>query len=103
MQCIGSFALRFTCGAEQLLKHRVSVEDDILCGLSTVIHIQHPVPWFEAAHRYTLTNPELKNAVFNLTFKAMESFAEKHPEQMRRIVEKCLKNKALRLHRRCGN
>ncbi len=75
-------------------------EQDFICGLAAVIHIWHPLPKFDGATNRKLTSPELRDVVFHLVWKAVEAYAELHPDEMERIVQKCLANKARRLLRR---
>jgi DNA gyrase subunit B len=83
--------------------HSGFIDDDITCGLAAVLSIWHPSPEFEGCARYRLMNPELERAVYKVTLEAFAIFAKAHPDQMRRIVEKCLKNRELRLHRQYGD
>ncbi|MBX3086808.1 MAG: hypothetical protein KF716_34565 [Anaerolineae bacterium] len=76
------------------------IEDDIVCGLAAVLNIWHPTPEFAGSARYELMNSELEDAIYQITRDALEAFSIEHPDQMQRIIEKCLQNKALRLHRR---
>jgi DNA gyrase subunit B len=78
------------------------ITDDISCGLTAVLSIRHPEPQFEGSARYRLMNSELEGTVYSLIRDALEAFAEANPDQMRRIVEKCIANKQLRLRRRYG-
>jgi DNA gyrase/topoisomerase IV subunit B len=52
--------------------------------------------------RQKLINPEIQNPIWDLTQEAFKTFAESHPDEMQRIIEKCLANKAQREQRRYG-
>jgi DNA gyrase/topoisomerase IV subunit B len=67
------------------------------------MNIRYAYPEFTSAIKYSLLNPEIGEAVVTLTRRMMEEFAEQHPEDMRRIAEKCLANRERRLHRQHGD
>jgi DNA gyrase subunit B len=77
-------------------------KEHLLGGLAGVINIWHPHPHYESQSHIRLVNPELEDAVFQLTKTTFEAFTANHPDEMWRIVEKCLANKAQREQRRYG-
>jgi len=82
--------------------HYGFTDEDSICGLSAVLNMQHPKPESCNSRYYILANSELEDALSTLVEQAIEAFAVAHPDQIQRLVEKCLANKALRLQRRYG-
>lgn len=76
--------------------------DHLMDGLTVVFNIWHTYPSFESQINVKLINPETEHAAYDMTDGMFEDFATQHPNEMRRIIEKCLANKARREQRRYG-
>jgi DNA gyrase subunit B len=89
-----------TAEPEAVLGVHGFTDDDCTSGLAAVLSIQHPKPETCNSIYYVLANTELEDAVLGLVHDAIDEFANGYPDQMKRIIEKCAANKALRFQRR---
>lgn len=66
---------------------------DIITGLVSAVSVYHiELQTLNGA----VTNRDLEEAAFELTVNTIGQYAEQHPDQMQRIIEKCLANKRTR-------
>jgi len=63
--------------------------DDVREGLAAVISVKLPNPQFEGQTKAKLGNPEIKNIVEQATYEGLTMFLEEHPQEARKIMEKC--------------
>ena len=73
----------------ELLKDQVFSGDDVREGLTAVISVKLPSPQFEGQTKARLGNPEIKNIVEQVTYEGLNYFLEEHPQDAKKIVEKC--------------
>ncbi len=59
-------------------------------GLTAVIGVKLTHPQFEGQTKTKLGNPEIRNQVETVVAEAVQIYLEDHPQDARRIVEKCL-------------
>jgi len=64
--------------------------EDVREGLMSIIAIKIREPQFEGQTKAKLGNPEARVAVDQIMSKAFRDFLEKNPEDVKRILEKCL-------------
>jgi DNA gyrase subunit B len=64
--------------------------DDIREGLTAVISVKLTEPQFEGQTKARLGNPELKSLVESVVGEGLSLFLEEHPQDAKRIMEKCL-------------
>ncbi len=64
--------------------------DDIREGLTAVVSVKLRNPQFEGQTKQKLGNPEVKPQVENVVFEYLKTYLEEHPQDSRRIIEKCL-------------
>jgi len=64
--------------------------DDIREGLTAVISVKLTEPQFEGQTKARLGNPELKSLVESVVGEGLSLFLEEHPQDAKRIIEKCL-------------
>jgi len=76
------------------------VDNDLSNGLTAVVAIKHPDIQLSSQFRPELINPEVKDVVYKVALETLEDFANTHPDDMRRIVERCLTNRGVREKRR---
>jgi len=75
-------------------------EADFVQGLTSIITIIHPDVQLKGFTIAKLLNPEVKDVVHKVVLETIEAFANAHPDEMRRIVERCLANRDVREKRR---
>ncbi len=80
--------------------HHDFVDNDLSNGLTAVVAIKHPDIQLSSQFRPELLNPEARDVVYKIVMETLEDFANTYPDDMRRIVERCLANRALREQRR---
>jgi len=56
-------------------------------GLTAVVSLRHPNPWFESQTSVKLTNKEVRGMVASAISGAFVECLEKHPDQAQRIVD----------------
>ncbi|MCL0091990.1 DNA topoisomerase (ATP-hydrolyzing) subunit B [Dehalococcoidales bacterium] len=64
--------------------------DDVREGLSTIISVKLPEPQFEGQTKAKLGNPEVKSIVESVVGEGLSLYLEEHPDEAKRIIEKCL-------------
>jgi len=64
--------------------------DDVREGLMVIVSVKIREPQFEGQTKAKLGNPEARVAVDQVMSKAFRDFLEKNPEDVKRIIEKCL-------------
>jgi DNA gyrase subunit B len=63
--------------------------EDVREGLTAVISVRLPEPQFEGQTKGKLGNAEIKTVVEQLIGQHLEFYLEEHPNDARRIIEKC--------------
>ena len=63
--------------------------EDTREGLTAVISVKVTDPQFEGQTKNKLGNPEVRNQVETAVAKALQIFLEDHPQDSRRIIDKC--------------
>jgi DNA gyrase subunit B len=66
------------------------VGDDIREGLTAVISVKLPEPQFEGQTKAKLGNPEIKSMVESAVGEGLSLYLEEHPDEAKKIIEKCL-------------
>jgi DNA gyrase subunit B len=66
------------------------VGDDVREGLTAVISVKITEPQFEGQTKAKLGNPEVKGTVESAVGEGLSLYFEEHPDDFKRIVEKCL-------------
>jgi DNA gyrase subunit B len=64
--------------------------DDVREGLLSVVSVKVKDPQFEGQTKGRLGNPEVKGAVEQIVGRALNEFLEDHPDDAKRMLEKCL-------------
>jgi len=64
--------------------------DDIREGLTAVISVKLPEPQFEGQTKAKLGNPEIKSMVESAVGEGLSLYLEEHPDEAKKIIEKCL-------------
>ncbi len=64
--------------------------EDVREGLMTIVSVKIREPQFEGQTKSKLGNPEARTAVEQVMSKAFRDFLEKNPDDVKRILEKCL-------------
>jgi len=64
--------------------------DDIREGLTAVISVKLTEPQFEGQTKAKLGNPEIKGVVESAVGEGLSLYFEEHPDDLKRIIEKCL-------------
>ena len=64
--------------------------DDIREGLTAVISVKLTEPQFEGQTKAKLGNPEVKSLVESVVGEGLSLFLEEHPQDAKRIMEKCI-------------
>lgn len=65
------------------------VGDDVREGLTAIISVKLTEPQFEGQTKAKLGNLEVKNVVENVLGEGLSLYLEEHPDDARRIIEKC--------------
>ena len=65
-------------------------------GLTAVISVKLTDPQFEGQTKGKLGNPEVRNQVESVLGEALQIYLEDHPQDSRRIIEKCLTSQRAR-------
>ncbi|MDP2931392.1 MAG: DNA gyrase subunit B, partial [Chloroflexota bacterium] len=66
------------------------VGDDIREGLTAVISVKLSEPQFEGQTKAKLGNPDIKNIVESVVNEGLALYLEEHPQDGRKIIEKCM-------------
>jgi len=64
--------------------------DDVREGLTAVISVKLTEPQFEGQTKTKLGNPEVKGVVESVVGEGLSLYLEEHPDDAKRIMEKCL-------------
>jgi len=64
--------------------------DDVREGLTSIISVRLEDPQFEGQTKGKLGNAEIKNAVESSLVQHLEFYLEEHPNEARRIIDKCM-------------
>ena len=64
--------------------------DDVREGLTAVVSVKLPEPQFEGQTKTRLGNAEVKGQVESLVGEELGRYLEEHPQDGRRIIDKCL-------------
>jgi len=76
----------------KLLKEEESnlVGDDVREGLTAIISVKLAEPQFEGQTKGKMGNPEVKGVVESAVGEGLSLYLEEHPDDAKRIIEKCL-------------
>jgi len=66
------------------------IGDDVREGLTAIISVKLSEPQFEGQTKGKLGNPEIKSVVESVVGDGLSLYLEEHPDEAKRIVEKCL-------------
>ncbi|MDY6834271.1 MAG: DNA topoisomerase (ATP-hydrolyzing) subunit B [Chloroflexota bacterium] len=64
--------------------------EDVREGLTAVVTVKIAEPLFEGQTKARLGNPEVKGHVESVVGEGLSAFLEEHPNEARRIIDKCL-------------
>lgn len=64
--------------------------DDVREGLTAIISVKLPEPQFEGQTKAKLGNPEIKGVVESVVAEGLSLYLEEHPDEAKKIMEKCL-------------
>jgi len=64
--------------------------DDVREGLTAVISVKLHEPQFEGQTKGKLGNPEVKSAVESVVSEGLSLYLEEHPDDAKRIIDKCI-------------
>ena len=70
--------------------------DDVREGLTAIVSVRLEEPQFEGQTKGKLGNAETKTAVEQTLVQRLEYYLEEHPQEARRIIEKCLTSQRAR-------
>ncbi|GAI35047.1 unnamed protein product, partial [marine sediment metagenome] len=66
------------------------VGEDVREGLTAVISVKLPEPQFEGQTKAKLGNPDVKSVVESVVGERLSLYLEEHPDEAKRIIDKCL-------------
>jgi DNA gyrase subunit B len=66
------------------------IGEDVREGLTAVISVKLAEPQFEGQTKAKLGNPDVKSAVEGVVGEGLALYLEEHPDDAKRIIEKCL-------------
>ena len=66
------------------------VGDDVREGLTAIISVKLAEPQFEGQTKTKLGNPEIKSLVESVVGEGLSLYLEEHPDDAKRILDKCL-------------
>jgi len=64
--------------------------DDVREGLTAIISVKLTEPQFEGQTKAKLGNPEIKSVVESAVSEGLSLYLEEHPDEAKRVIEKCL-------------
>jgi DNA gyrase subunit B len=64
--------------------------DDVREGLTAIISVKLPEPQFEGQTKAKLGNIEIKSVVESVIGEELSVYLEEHPDEARRIIDKCI-------------
>ena len=70
--------------------------EDVREGLAAVVSVKLLDPEFEGQTKTKLGNPEIKGMVETVVAEGLEYYLEEHPQEARRIINKCLTSQKAR-------
>ena len=70
--------------------------EDVREGLAAVVSVKLLDPEFEGQTKAKLGNPEIKGMVETVVAEGLEYYLEEHPQEARRIINKCLTSQKAR-------
>ena len=70
--------------------------EDTREGITAIISIKHTDPQFEGQTKRKLGNPEVRNQVEVAVAEALQIYLEDHPQDTKRIIEKCMTSQRAR-------
>ena len=76
--------------------------DDVREGLTAIISIKLPDPQFEGQTKAKLGNPEIRTIVESVASEALSFYFDEHPNEGRKVVEKCLLSAKARMAARAA-
>ena len=79
-----------------LLKDGNLAGEDTREGLTAVVSVKLPDPQFEGQTKTKLGNPEVRNQVEGVVAETVQIFLEDHPQDAKRIIDKCLTSQKAR-------
>ena len=79
-----------------LLKDGNLAGEDTREGLTAVVSVKLPDPQFEGQTKTKLGNPEVRNQVEGVVSETVQIFLEDHPQDAKRIIDKCLTSQKAR-------
>ena len=79
-----------------LLKDGNLAGEDTREGLTAVVSVKLPDPQFEGQTKTKLGNPEVRNQVEGVVAETVQVFLEDHPQDAKRIIDKCLTSQKAR-------
>jgi DNA gyrase subunit B len=66
------------------------IGEDVREGLTAVVSVKLAEPQFEGQTKAKLGNPDVKSAVESVVGEGLALYLEEHPDDAKRIIEKCL-------------
>ena len=66
------------------------IGDDVREGLTAIISVKLHEPQFEGQTKGKLGNPEVKSAVESVVSEGLSLYLEEHPDDAKRIIDKCI-------------
>ena len=66
------------------------IGDDVREGLTAIISVKLSEPQFEGQTKAKLGNPEIKSVVESIVGDGLSLYLEEHPDEAKKVVEKCL-------------
>ena len=79
-----------------LLKDGNLAGEDTREGLTAVVSVKLPDPQFEGQTKTKLGNPEVRNQVEGVVAETVQIYLEDHPQDSKRIIDKCLTSQKAR-------
>ena len=79
-----------------LLKDGNLAGEDTREGLTAVVSVKLPDPQFEGQTKTKLGNPEVRNQVEGVVAETVQIFLEDHPQDAKRVIDKCLTSQKAR-------
>ena len=76
--------------------------DDVREGLTSIISVKLSDPQFEGQTKAKLGNPEIRTIVESVTGEALSFYFDEHPNDGRRIIEKCFLSAKARMAARAA-
>ncbi len=64
--------------------------DDVREGLTCIVSVKHPDPSFDSQTKSKLVSSEVKGIVEGIVGDKLGTYLEEHPQEARKIIEKCV-------------